>query len=205
MRQIDQVYRRLIKKEVIPHHEKVFSIHEPHTRWIVKGKAGVIAELGLMVCIMEDQYQFILYHQVLHEGVDSDMIEEFIKEAKRRYPSITQCSMDKGYYSPRNREALDKLLKLNVMPKKGRWSEADRERESSPEFVAARRQHPAVESAINNLNHRGLDRIRTHGVDGFVRTVALGIVASNVHRLGLIVRKQKRVSEAWHNARRKAA
>ncbi len=46
-RQIDQVERRLIKGEVIPHDEKVFSIHEEHTRWITKGKAGVIAELGV--------------------------------------------------------------------------------------------------------------------------------------------------------------
>ncbi len=55
-RQIDQVDRRLLKGEVIPHDEKVFSIHEPHTRWNNKGKAGVIAELGLPVCVLEDQH-----------------------------------------------------------------------------------------------------------------------------------------------------
>lgn len=67
VRQIDQVERRLIKKEVIPHEEKVFSVHEPHTRWISKGKAGVKVELGLPVCYLEDQHQFILHHQVLHD------------------------------------------------------------------------------------------------------------------------------------------
>jgi transposase, IS5 family len=41
VRQIDQINRRVILKEKIPHDEKVFSIFEPHTEWISKGKAGV--------------------------------------------------------------------------------------------------------------------------------------------------------------------
>jgi len=61
---------------------------------------------------------------------------------------------------------LDKLLKVNALPKKAGKSKANQERESAPEFVEAGRQHPAIESAINNLNHRGLERKRTHG---FVR------------------------------------
>ena len=36
---------------------------------------------------------------------------------------------------------------------------AEREREEAQAFAEARRQHPAVESAINNLEHRGLDRV----------------------------------------------
>ncbi len=204
-RQIDQIERRLIKGEKIPHAEKVFSVHEPHTRWVNKGKAGVLAELGLPVCFLEDQHQFILHHEVLHEGVDSDMIVRFMEAAKVLYPTLVSCSMDKGYHSPRNRAELDRLLDLNVMPKKGKWSKADRARETTPEFAAARRKHPGVESAVNNLNHRGLDRIRTHGVEGFVRTVALGVVAANVHRLGQIVKKQARQSERWHRARRRKA
>ena len=39
-----------------------------------------------------------------------------------------------------------------------------------------RRQHPAVESAINSLEHRGLDRVRTHGTEGFARMVALSVL-----------------------------
>jgi hypothetical protein len=50
-RQIDQIERRVIHGEIIPHDEKVFSIFEPHTEWISKGKAGVPVELGLRVCI----------------------------------------------------------------------------------------------------------------------------------------------------------
>ena len=44
-RQIDQIHRRVILGEKIPHGEKVFSIFEEHTEWISKGKAGVPVEL----------------------------------------------------------------------------------------------------------------------------------------------------------------
>ena len=40
-RQIDQIQRRVISDEVIPHEEKVFSIFEEHTEWISKGQAGI--------------------------------------------------------------------------------------------------------------------------------------------------------------------
>ncbi len=45
-RQIDQIRRRVLAGEKIPHNEKVFSIFEPHTEWISKGKAGVPVELA---------------------------------------------------------------------------------------------------------------------------------------------------------------
>ncbi|MCY4674289.1 MAG: hypothetical protein OXD43_11100 [Bacteroidetes bacterium] len=80
---MDQVNRRLFKGEKIPHSEKIFSVHEPHTRWISKGKAGVQAELGLPVCVLEDQYQYILHHQVLYEGVDSSMIVDYYGRPRR--------------------------------------------------------------------------------------------------------------------------
>jgi len=60
------------------------------------------------------------------------------------YPSMVSCSMDKGYHSPRNRAALDGMLELNVLPKKGRKSQAEQARESAPAFAAARRKHPGM-------------------------------------------------------------
>ena len=54
------------------------------------------------------------------------------------------------------------------------------------------RQRSTVESAINNLEHRGIDRVRLKGRVGFARTVALYAVALNVHRLGRLLRQQAR-------------
>ena len=35
---VDQIRRRILKGETIPHAENVFFIHKPHTRWISKGR-----------------------------------------------------------------------------------------------------------------------------------------------------------------------
>jgi tRNA U34 5-carboxymethylaminomethyl modifying enzyme MnmG/GidA len=69
VRQIDQIIRRVINGEKIPHEEKIFSLFEVHTEWISKGKAGIPQELGLNVCIVEDQYKFILHHKVMEKIV----------------------------------------------------------------------------------------------------------------------------------------
>ena len=190
VRQIDQIDRRLLKGETIPQNEKVFSIFEPHTRWISKGKAGRPVELGVPVGITEDQYQFILHYEIMWTGSDVDFAVPLVEITKELFPDFCAASFDRGFHSPANRTRLDEVLVDNVLPKKGRLSKADREREQGETFVAMRRQHPAVESAINNLEHRGLDRVRSKGRKGFARSVALAVVALNVHRLGRVLRQQ---------------
>jgi len=187
-RQIDQIRRRAIKDIVIPHAEKVFSIFQPHTEWISKGKAGVPVELGLRVCVLEDRNGFILHHRVMENETDDKVAVTMIAQAKERFPRLTLCSFDKGFHSPQNQIDLKDELTTVVLPKKGRLSGADKERESAPEFVEARQQHSAVESAINALGVHGLDLCRDHGIEGFKRYVALAVVARNVQRLGAIVR-----------------
>ena len=192
VRQIDQIDRRLLKGETIPQNEKVFSIFEPHTRWISKGKAGRPVELGVPVGIAEDQYQFILHHEIMWTGSDVDFAVPIVEITKELFPDFCAVSFDRGFHSPANRARLDELLVDNVLPKKGRLSKADRDREQGETFAAMRRQHPAVEPAINNLEHRGLDRVRSKGRKGFARSVALAVVALNVHRLGRVLRQQAR-------------
>lgn len=187
-RQIEQIRRRVIQGETIPHGEKVFSIFQPHTEWISKGKAGVPVELGLRVCILEDRNRFILHHRVMVQETDEQVTVAMVKGAKKRFPSLSLCSFDKGFHSPANQQKLKAELATVVLPKKGRLSVADRERESAPEFVAARQQHSAVESAINALGVHGLELCRDHGIDGFKRYVALAVVARNIQRLGAVVR-----------------
>ena len=80
----------------------------------------------------------------------------------------------------------------NALPGKGYLSKENRVREQDAEFVAARKQHPAVESGVNNLEHRGLDRIRSHGADGFARMASLSVLAANVHRVGLLLQRAER-------------
>ena len=202
-RQIAQVDRRLLKGETVAHDEKVFSIFEEHTRWVSKGKAGCAVELGVPVCVVEDQFQFILHHKIMWEGSDTESAVPIIEETQALYPDLRVCSFDRGFHSPDNRVRLDAILDLNALPRKGRLCVAEREREEAQASAEARRQHPAVESAINHLEHRGLDRVRSRGADGFAHTVALSILAANVHRIGVLVRQ--RVRDAERRRRRRAA
>ena len=187
----DQIYRRTCLDEKIPHSEKVFSIFQPHTEWISKGKAGVPVELGLRVCIVEDQHQFILHHQVMQQLTDDKVAVSIAQECLERYPNLSGMSYDKGFHSPDNQKELANLLEQVTLPKKGKLNSAEKEREGSEIFKAHRRQHSAVESAINALEHNGLDVCPDHGINGFKRYVALAVVSRNIKRLGQIVRQQE--------------
>ena len=191
----DQVYRRVINEEVIPHSEKIFSIFQPHTEWISKGKAGVPVELGLRVCIMEDQHQFILHSKVMEKITDDKIAVEMVIETQKRFPNLACVSFDKGYHSKNNQKELKEHLERVVLPKKGRLSEADKLREGSDEFKKLRNKHSGVESAINGLEQGGLDVCPDHGIHGFKRYVSLAVLSRNVKRLGTIIRQQAKEKE----------
>jgi hypothetical protein len=188
-RQIDQIRRRVLEGQSIPHKEKVFSIFEEHTEWISKGKAGVPVELGLKVAVVEDQYRFILNHRVLRKTEDVEAAVPLVKETQQKYGRLVSASFDTGFHSPENQTALDKIVQRVVLPKKGKLSAEDIERESEPQFVRLRKQHASVESAINALECHGLDRCLDHGQRGFERYVALAVLARNVLRLGQILHR----------------
>ena len=190
-RQIDQIDRRVLRGERIPHDEKVFSLFEPHTEWISKGKAGVPVELGLRVCVMEDRDRFILHHQVMEKNTDDQVAIAMVDATRRRFPGLRAVSMDKGFHSPGNQEELKSRLECVVLPKKGRLSQADKARENDPEFIELRKQHSAVESAINALEVHGLDKCPDHGINGFKRYIAMAVVARNLQRLGAVLRRQE--------------
>ncbi len=114
---IDLVRRRLIYRETIPHHEKVFSLFEPYTEWIKKGKIRRNVELGLRVAIATDQYGFILGHQVMEKLQDVDIAVPFCETLLSRW-LIRSVSYDKGFWSPGNFEGLKDQVENLIMPKK---------------------------------------------------------------------------------------
>lgn len=190
-RQINLIDRRVLHGERIPHYEKVFSLFEPHTEWISKGKAGVPVELGLRVCIMEDQDRFILHHRVMTKITDDQVAFAMVGETKQKFSTLRAVSMDKGFHSPENQKVLQSRLERVVLPRKGKLSQTNKARESEPEFVKLRKQHSAVESAINALEVHGLDKCLDHGIRGFKRYVAMAVVARNIQRLGAVLRQQE--------------
>lgn len=194
-RQIDQIRRRAIEGESIPSSEKVFSLFERHTEWVNKGKAGGKIELGIKVCIVEDQYQFILQHRVMENESDSCIAELIVKETQVKYPDFKACSFDKGFDSAENQIKLKKILDTVTMPRKGKLSQERHAEEHTREFIKTRHQHSAVESAINCLEHHGLDKCMDKGIGGFKRYVAMAIVSKNIQRIGVILRAREKAKE----------
>ncbi len=198
--QIDQIERRVFRGEDIPHAEKVFSIFEPHTRWMTQGKAGVPQELGVPVCIVEDQHQFILHHEILRAGGDTDCAVPAIARAQARFPALAACGFDQGFHSPAHQDL------LGAMPRKGGLSQAAAAHEGQDWFRADRQRHAGVESAISHLEHCGLARVRDRSRRGFARAVALSALAASCKRLGRALRdqerqrlaRQQRLRAAWH-------
>ena len=190
-RQMDQISRRVVEGETIAHNEKVFSIFEEHTEWISKGKAGVSQELGLKVCIVKDQFGFILHHRVMQNETDDQIAVPIIQETKDRFMDLSRCSFDKGFHSKNNQSNLREILDNVVLPRKGKLSAINREIENSEEFREARRKHSAVESSINALENHGLDRCHDHGIKGFKRYVGLAVLARNLQILGHFIQQKE--------------
>ena len=189
---IDQVTRRILKGEKIPHSEKVFSIHKLFTRWINKGKVGILAELGVPVAVIEDQHQFVLHHKIGWTGTDIDLALPMIDETQARFEDVKACTFDRGFHSKANQIGANERLEHNGMNVKGRKSQAIIDRDNQPENKAALQQHSRIEACLRNLEICGLDVVRSKHKDGFARTVAMAIVGANAKRIGQILQKRRR-------------
>jgi IS5 family transposase len=201
----DQIERRLIKGEAIPAEEKVFSIFEPHTEWITKGKQNKKVELGLLMMITTDQHQLIVDYKVMEKERDPAQVEALLKRMDKNFPTakIASHSFDKGYHSKENQKILDESkVKRGILPKKGKHNKEDKERESDPEFKKLRRKHSGVESNINMLEHHGLNRCMDKGLPGFKRYVGLSVLAYNLHIIGnYLIEEEKKKQERLQRQR----
>lgn len=193
---LDLLHRRVIKGEKIPHEEKMFSIFERHVEWIQKGKAHRPVELGHRVLVTTDQFNFIVDHKVLvKEGEQAQAIELGLRLQKRfgKGYQLDSISFDRGFYSHLAKEKLNQIFNHVVMPNKGRPSGE----QTDSWFVALQRQHSAVESNINELEHAGVNRVPDKGLRAFRRYVALGVVSYNVRRLGRVLIQQRKLSTLY--------
>jgi len=192
---IDLVRRRLILAQSIPHEEKVFSLFEPHTEWIKKGKAGNKVELGLAIAVASDQFGFLLGHRIMRKEQDVEIAVPFAKTLVKKYDNIGSISFDKGFWSPSNHQTISEIIPFVIMPKKGKLNQDEHEREHAKEFKKLRNAHAAVESDINSLEHHGLNRCPDKGLPNFKKYTAFGILAYNLHRLGNLLREQEQLSK----------
>jgi IS5 family transposase len=197
---LDLVQRRHLNEEIIPAQEKVFSLFEPHTEWLQKGKQRPNVELGHPLLIATDQHQLIQDYDTPVGEADVDQSVPVADRLLCRYgaDSLASLSFDKGFTRREDWELLSLYVPVVVMPKRGKKNAAEVERERDPKFIALRHQHSAVESEINSLEHHGLNRCLDVGLPGYLRYVGYGVMSYNLHVIGreLLAREWARAKPA---------
>ena len=191
---------RLLAGRTISASEKLYSIFERHTEWIQKGKAHRRVELGHRLLIAADEYGIVHDYKVMQGGDEAAEVAPLADRlvSKLGLDSIASLSFDRGFSSIENRKLLEFCLPETeiIMPKKGKRSAVDQERESQKHWRALANQHSAVESVINSLEHHGLDRCPDKGYHGYCRYAGLGVLAYNLHRIGNNLLSDRRRTQA---------
>lgn len=184
MHVVDQAWRRVICGEQVPNEEKLFSIFEPHTELLKRGKAGKPIEFGHMIQIQQVQEKFITDYTVFKsKPVEHQLLKPVLESHKKlfgEYPK--RLSADKGYY-----ESMDTIQQLSEkvetvsIAKKGRRTEEEDQREADPVFRHAQRFRAGIEGTISFMKRvLGLFRAFSKGWKHFVSTVATTIFAHNL-------------------------
>jgi len=186
---IDLVTRRLIKGEKIPHGEKMFSIFETYTEWVKKGKSRPNVELGKKLSITTDQYNLIVDYELMTGQQDKDVVIGLADRLLNKY-SIRSWSFDKGYWAKENKELLQLEVEKVVMPKLGKRTKEEEAEETSRSYRRLKNKHSTIESNINELEHRGLDRCPDRSLKNFTKYISLAVCAYNLKKIGKQILKQ---------------
>jgi len=188
---IDLVDRRILKGEIIPHKEKMFSVFETYTEWITKGKMNPSVELGKKLAITTDQFNLIVDYQIMDDQQDRDIVIELADRILPQY-KVASWSLDKGFWRKENKEILQLVVPDVIMPKLGKRNKSEEAEEHSALFKRLKNSHSAIESNINELENRGLDRCPDRGLQNFQRYIALGVSAYNLKKIGRQILKLER-------------
>jgi hypothetical protein len=183
-------YRRVVLGEKVPNVDKLFSLFEPDTELIKRGKAGSPIEFGHKVMVIEDAVGFICHWRVLPIGVDERevLIPEMQALQQRLKDRIRRASFDRGFHSPENQRELAKIVSHPCLPKPGVCQAAEQASSATAEFHQSRRQHSGIESAIGALQSgNGLRRCRDHTQAGYARYIGLGVLGRNILLLGKLL------------------
>lgn len=180
---IDLLERRVIHGEKILHEEKMFSIFEQYTEWVTKGKMHPNVELGKKTTITTDQFNLIVDYHVMDNQSDSEIVPELASRICSKYV-VESWSFDKGFWNKDNKKLLSESVEFLVLPKKGKCNQSEAEEEQRPLFKKLRHKHSSVESNINELEHRGLNRCPDKGYPNFKRYIGLAICAYNLRKIG---------------------
>ncbi|HEV3482178.1 MAG TPA: ISNCY family transposase [Candidatus Acidoferrales bacterium] len=187
---------------------KIFSLFEPSTEIIRKGKAAKPNEFGKMVKLQEAENQIIIDYEVYDRRPnDADLLVPAIEahQAKLgRTPHLVAA--DAAFYSDKNEKAAKtKGVKRVCVPNRSTKS-AERKREQKKRwFRQGQKWRTGSEGRVSVIKRRhGLNRCRYKGDDGMKRWVGFGVIADNLINIGGTLAKRsdeaKQAAQSKHVA-----
>lgn len=174
--------------------DKLFSVFEPSTEIIRKGKAGKPNEFGKMVKLQEAENQIVIDYEVYdRRPSDTDLLIPAIEihQAKLgRTPRLVAA--DAGFYSARNEAAAKASgVKRVCIPNRSTKSVARKREQKKRWFRNGQKWRTGCEGRISVAKRRhGLDRCHYKGSTGMKRWVGLGVVADNLMSIGRVMEEQ---------------
>jgi hypothetical protein len=154
-------------------------------------------ELGKKLTITTDQFDLIVDHQIMDDEQDRDILLAIADRVLSRY-RVASWSFDKGYWRKENKEILQLEVPKVIMPKLGRRTAEEEEEEKSRSFKRLKNKHSAIESNINELENRGLDRCPDKGIKNYRKYIGLAVCAYNLKKIGHELLKQKREASQYN-------
>ncbi len=202
----DNAQRRVLQGETLANEEKIFSIFEPHTELIKRGKQPNPIQFGHNTLVVEDAVGFVVDYRVVADGVlDQDLVVPVMKELQERLGGkIRSASFDRAFHTPQNQKGLAEIVRTPCIASKGQEKGRQQQQEATVAFRQARQHHPGVESAIAALQAgNGLKRCRDRSRRGYERYVGLGVLGRNLHTLGKLLLAQDRADCQAATSKRK--
>jgi IS5 family transposase len=201
--------RRVLAGETLANDEKIFSIFEPHTELIKRGKEPVPIQFGHNVLVVEDAVGFVVEYRVIDNGVlDQDLVVPVMKELQQRFAGkIRSASFDRAFHTPDNQRDLGAIVRTPCIASKGQQQGRQQQKEGTVAFRKARQHHPGIESVIGALQSgNGQKRCRDRSKPGYDRYAALGVLGRNLQTLGkLLLAQDKADCQAAKSKRKRAA
>lgn len=194
-RVIDQTRRRVLKGEQVPNAEKIYSIFEPHTDLIKRGKVRTPMEFGHKVFLAESARGLITQYDVLcGNPPDAQHVGRSLAchvQAFGRVPEL--YGADRGFFSERNLALChDSGVNVVCIPQSGGKKAPERETcEKAPAFKQGQRFRAGIEGRISVLfRGRGMKRCLAQGFERFELLVGAAVLANNLLRIASLLTKR---------------
>lgn len=173
---------------------KIFSLFEPSTENIRKGKAGKPNEFGKLIKLQEAENQIVIDYEVYDKRPsDTDLLIPAIETHEAvlgRTPRLVAA--DAGFYSAKNEAAARaKGVKRVSIPNRSTKSLVRKREQKKRWFRNGQKWRTGCEGRISVIKRRhGLIRCRYRGQAGMKRWVGLGVIADNLISMGNAMARQ---------------